>query len=84
MNLNMGRIDRVLRLIVAAGAVVGSGILGFSTGWGIVLLIVAVVMLATSASGYCPLYSLFGIDTTGDADSTTNRHRTLHLHHRAI
>ena len=65
MKQNMGKMDRALRALVAAGAITGSGVLGFSTAWGIVLLVVAAVMLLTSATAYCPLYSLFGLRTTG-------------------
>lgn len=64
MKKTVGTTDRVLRILVAAGAVAGSGVLGFSTGWGIVLLVVAAIMVVTAASSYCPLYSLLGIHTT--------------------
>jgi hypothetical protein len=66
MKKTVGTVDRVVRGVVAAGALVGAGVLGFSSGWGIVLLVVAAVAAATGASGYCPLYSLLGIDTLGD------------------
>lgn len=83
MNRNMGNTDRALRTILGVGAVAGSGVLGFGTGWGIVLLVVAAVMLLTSAIGYCPLYSLFGIDTTCSTSATTDKHHTFHLHRTA-
>jgi hypothetical protein len=41
------------------------GVLGFSTGRGIVLLAVAAVMALTAASRLCPLYSMLGIRTLG-------------------
>lgn len=65
MKKNMGRADRGIRVLVAAGAVAGSGVLGFATAGGIVLLAVAAVMAATAASGYCPLYALLRIKTSG-------------------
>ena len=83
MKKNMGRIDRSLRLLVAAGAVAGSGVLGFSTAGGIVLLVVAAVMVATAASGYCPLYQLLGVNTTGTGGTETGAHRVFHLHRAA-
>lgn len=88
MKKNMGRIDRSIRLLVAAGAVAGSGVLGFSTAGGIVLLVVAAVMAATAASGYCPIYQLLGIKTisagdTAAGDTATGAHRVFHLHRAA-
>lgn len=66
MRKTVGKKDRALRGVLAVGAVVGSGILGFSSGWGIVLLVVAAILGLTGASGYCPAYSLTGVNTCGD------------------
>jgi hypothetical protein len=60
---NENNIDRVVRLVVAAAAVGGAAALGFGTVGGIVALVVAVVMVVTAASGFCPLYSLLGVST---------------------
>jgi hypothetical protein len=40
---------------------------GFVSGgtWGILLYVVALVPLLTGLIGWCPLYSLFHIDTCG-------------------
>ncbi len=63
MKQNMGRPDRIIRILVAILFVV----LWFThtvTGMaGYVLLILAGVFLITSIVGSCPLYSLFGINT---------------------
>ena len=83
MKKNMGRIDRSLRVLVAAGAVAGSGVIGFSTAGGIVLLVVAAVMVVTAASGYCPLYSLVGLETTRADENEPGGHRAFHLHRAA-
>jgi hypothetical protein len=80
---NMGTIDRSLRVLVAAGAVAGSGVLGFSTAWGIVLLVVAAVMVATASIGYCPLYRLVGITTTRTSGTVSGGQRVSHLHRAA-
>lgn len=80
MKKNMGRVDRSLRMLVAAGAVAGSGALGFATAGGIVLLVVAALMVATAASGFCPLYSLVGIRTTGADDAGVGDQRASHVH----
>lgn len=76
MRKTVGTTDRVVRVVLAAGAVAGSGLLGFGSGWGIVLLVVAGVLVVTAASGYCPAYSMLGIETTscrhcGSAAKTT-------------
>jgi len=65
MHKTVGKSDRALRGVLAIGAVVGSAVVGFSSGWGIVLLVVAAIMALTGASGYCPAYSLIGVNTCG-------------------
>ena len=64
MTQNMGTFDRVLRaFVVAPVAIVVAFILGAGTLGGVILFVVAGIMLATSATGYCPNYSIFGIST---------------------
>ena len=69
MKKNEGNMDRVIRVIVALGIVglylanVVSGVLG------IALLVVAAVLIVTSLTGYCLLYTLLGISTfDGEAE----------------
>ena len=83
MRKTVGKTDRVLRGVLAIGAVVGSGIVGFSSGWGIVLLVVAAIMVVTGASGYCPAYSLTGVNTCGKDDCAADHSKAPHLHRRA-
>ena len=63
MKKNMGTADRVIRTVVA----VVIGLLYFtgtiSGTLAVVLSIVAVAFLLTSAIGFCPLYAPFGIST---------------------
>ena len=67
MKLNMGSADRIIRSIIA----IALGVLyyynvGFMTGTlGIVLLVVAGVFLLTSLVSFCPLYTIFGLNTKG-------------------
>ena len=64
MTQNMGTFDRVLRaFVVAPVAIVVAFILGAGTLGGVILFVIAGIMLATSATGYCPNYSVFGIST---------------------
>ena len=63
MKPNMGTADRVLRSIVAVVIA-----LLYFTGripgtFGVVLLVLSVIFLATSFMSYCPLYAPFGINT---------------------
>jgi hypothetical protein len=66
MNRNMSNLDRALRsfLIAPAAVAVAVAVSGGSIA-GIVLLVVAAMMLATSAIGFCPLYRLLRLNTRG-------------------
>lgn len=68
LPVNEGPIDRSLRALVAAG-LIGTGIYGLTTGnintpVSATLLGVAAIPTLTAATGYCPLYSLFGVEYT--------------------
>ena len=65
MKRNMGNADRFLRILLAAVfAYMYFG--GIVTGtWGIVLLVLGGVFVLTSLIGFCPLYSLVGLNTCG-------------------
>jgi hypothetical protein len=63
MKKNMGTIDRGVRIIIAllfaalyfTGTVTGT--------FGIVLLVLGGVFVATSIVSFCPLYTIFGLST---------------------
>jgi fatty acid desaturase len=63
MKKNMGSADRIIRVLIAAvfaylyfgGVVTGT--------WGLILLIAGVVFVLTSLVGFCPLYTLVGMNT---------------------
>lgn len=63
MERNEAGVDRVVRGVAAVAATVAAFTVGPTAGAGIALLLVAVVMAATAATGFCPLYRLFGIST---------------------
>lgn len=67
MKQNMGLVDRLLRLFVVAPIAIALsfGVFGVSSVLGIVALVVAGIMLATSITGFCPGYLPFGISTRG-------------------
>jgi hypothetical protein len=58
MNKNEGNIDRGFRVIVGVG-LLSLVFVGPQTAWGYV----GIVPLLTGLVGYCPLYSLLGINT---------------------
>ena len=63
MTVNEGTADRVLRLVVAAAAVLFAWWVGFGSVGGIILLVVAGIALVTGTVGYCPTYQLFRFST---------------------
>jgi hypothetical protein len=63
MSVNVGPIDRILRVVVGLALIAYAIPLGFpQTGWNWVGWI-GVVPLLTAAVGYCPLYSILGMST---------------------
>ena len=57
MKLNVGGIDRVLRILVGLALVAWAAMGGPVWAW------IGVVPLATGAVGFCPLYPLLGLNT---------------------
>ena len=67
MKRNMGTLDRLLRTFVVAPVAIILGVVVFQFGslFSIIALLVAAIMLGSSALGFCPTYTLFGISTLG-------------------
>lgn len=65
MRTNMGTIDRVLRLVVAAGLLYAAFGTAFAADGALhwAAIAVAVVFALTAIVGNCPLYSILGIRT---------------------
>ncbi|PTN10235.1 DUF2892 domain-containing protein [Mangrovibacterium marinum] len=63
MKRNIGRADRLLRVIIAAiiALLFLNGTIGRT--WGLVLMVIAIVLVLTSLFRFCPLYRLGGIDS---------------------
>ncbi len=63
MKSNMGAADRIIRLVIAAVIAIlyVSGIISGTLG--IILLILAIIFVATSLINFCPLYFPFRIST---------------------
>ncbi len=64
MTKNMGTLDKVIRLIVAAVFIVLFFTKTVTGVVGIILLVLAVVFILTSLISTCPLYLPFGLKTT--------------------
>ena len=64
MKKNMGGVDRIVRLLVAALiAVLYFAEVIYGT-FGIILLVIAVIFFLTSLVSFCPLYVPFKLNTT--------------------
>lgn len=63
MKKNVGTLDRIVRLILAAVLAVLFLMKIVSGTLGIILLVVAAVLILTSLINFCPLYAIFGIKT---------------------
>jgi len=63
MKKNMGVTDRITRLVIAAIIAVLYFTNIITGTLAIVLLIIAGVFVVTTLIGFCPLYTLFGINT---------------------
>ncbi len=63
MIINMGSIDRTLRIIftLIIAYLYYSGIVSGTLG--ILLLVVAMLFVITSIFGFCPIYTLIGVNT---------------------
>jgi hypothetical protein len=57
---NMHAADRIARVGLAAAAAWLAIAVGPGTAGGVVALVFAGIMTATAATGFCPLYVLFG------------------------
>ena len=63
MKKNMGTVDRVIRVILAAILVILYLTDTITGTIGLVLVVLGVVFLLTSLISFCPLYWPFGIST---------------------
>lgn len=57
MKVNVGKTDKIGRILLGV-TVIALGIY-FQSWWGLV----GIIPLTTALSGWCPLYSIFGLST---------------------
>ncbi|HHJ19062.1 MAG TPA: DUF2892 domain-containing protein [Gammaproteobacteria bacterium] len=58
MHKNIGSIDRIFRIILGAG-LISMAFIGPQTPWGWI----GIIPLSTALLGWCPVYTLIGINT---------------------
>ena len=58
MKLNVGKVDRIIRVIIGL-AILSQTVVGFGSLWGLIGL----VLIITAAFGTCPAYTLLGLNT---------------------
>ena len=58
MKSNVGGIDKILRIVIGAG-LIGATVAGLLPVWGYI----GIVPLATGLMGWCPAYTLLGMNT---------------------
>jgi hypothetical protein len=63
MERNLGYIDRFIRIIIGAVLIVfyAAGLMSGVTS--VVLLVAGIIIMVTALLGFCPVYSIFKINT---------------------
>lgn len=75
MKKNVGSVERIARLALAAALAVLYFTGTLSGTIGIIALVVAVVMLVTAALSYCPIYTILGV-MFGASDADEDPHKS--------
>ena len=63
MVKNVGGVDQKIRLLLGLLAIGIAALAGLPTWGAVVMATVGVIALVTGSTGYCPLWTLFGINT---------------------
>ncbi len=63
MKKNMGSVDKVVRLLLAAIFILLFVFNAVPVVFGYILLALAAIFILTSLVNFCPLYAIFGIKT---------------------
>ncbi len=71
MRCNVGKTDKTVRIILGLVFIIAGYLLPNFIDWKgfYVLAILGVILIITSALGFCPLYLPFGINTDEDAQN---------------
>jgi len=68
MKANVGTVDRVLRLVVGAGAIAFGYMGGLEMPWNAVAIGLGSVFVVTALIKFCPLYLPLGLNTCGKSE----------------
>jgi hypothetical protein len=63
MKKTVGSADKIIRYIIAIIAIYVAYTGMVSSPWNYILYVVAAIMIVTALTGFCGLYSVFGINT---------------------
>jgi uncharacterized membrane protein len=63
MSTNESTLDRIIRGIVGAIALVLAVVVGVGSVGGILMIVVGGILVVTAAVGFCPLYRILGLST---------------------
>ena len=63
MKINVGSIDKVIRIIIAVVAIYVAYTGMVASPWTFVLYAVAAIMVLTALAGRCPIFAIFGINS---------------------
>ncbi len=63
MTCNVGGIERPIRIVVGIALIGIGAFAGLPPVWTGIALIAGTIALVTGAIGFCPVWSLFGINT---------------------
>jgi Protein of unknown function (DUF2892) len=69
MTVNEGSLDRIVRIVLGAALLIVDFALEGAAAW--IVGIAGILLLATAIIGWCPAYTLFGIDTRTTSDEST-------------
>lgn len=70
---NVGKVDRILRIVVGI-ALLSLAFVGPKTAWGYI----GIVPILTAFLSFCPMYTLFKLNTCCDKDACGSRHSGSH------
>jgi hypothetical protein len=63
MVKNVGSPDKIARYLIAVIAIIAAFLVGPGSALGIILFVVAAIMVATAALGFCPIWRVVGVNT---------------------
>ncbi len=68
MKCNVGGNDRTIRIVLGI-VLAGVGLFAqLEMTWRVIVLVIAVILLATATMRYCPINDMLDVDTSGKKD----------------